>query len=137
MIHDTQSAPQVSQKQDDHEPVIRLSPQWLCGNLCTCAHDAGYTLLVPVNQRVLNKLSKEHNISDHKWSTTHRVLKSHGSKMSIIYMLSWKHICYYAHLTSVRFEQSVCHTLCTLWSLMSCSLTSLLRSLWFIGTSNV
>ena len=27
----------------------------------------GYTLLVvPMNERVLNKLSKEHNISDHK-----------------------------------------------------------------------
>ena len=26
----------------------------------------GYTLLVPVNQRVLNKLSKEHNKSGHK-----------------------------------------------------------------------
>ena len=25
----------------------------------------GYTLLVPMNQRVLNKLSKEHNVSDH------------------------------------------------------------------------
>ena len=24
-----------------------------------------YTLLVPMNQRVLNKLSKEHNVSDH------------------------------------------------------------------------
>ena len=30
----------------------------------------GYTLLVPKNQRVLNKLSKQHNISGHKWSTT-------------------------------------------------------------------
>ena len=29
-------------------------------------------------------------ISGHKWSTTHRVLKSHRSKMSITYMLSWK-----------------------------------------------
>ena len=29
-------------------------------------------------------------ISGHKWSTTHRVLKSHRSKTSIIYMLSWK-----------------------------------------------
>ena len=48
----------------------------------------GYTLLVPMNQRVLNKLSKEHNISGHKWSTTHRVLKSHRSKMSVIYILS-------------------------------------------------
>ena len=26
----------------------------------------GYTLLVPVNQKVLNKLSKERNISGHK-----------------------------------------------------------------------
>ena len=26
----------------------------------------GYTLLVPMNQRVLNKLSKEHNISGYK-----------------------------------------------------------------------
>ena len=26
----------------------------------------GYTLLVPVNQKVLNKLNKEHNISGHK-----------------------------------------------------------------------
>ena len=34
------------------------------------------------------KLNKEHNISGHKWSTKHRVLKSHRSKMSIIYMLS-------------------------------------------------
>ena len=25
-----------------------------------------YTLLVPINQRVLNKLNKEHNISGHK-----------------------------------------------------------------------
>ena len=48
----------------------------------------GYTLLVPMNQRVLNKLSKEHNISGNKEYTTHRVLKSRRSKMSIIYMLS-------------------------------------------------
>ena len=46
----------------------------------------GYTLLVPMNQRVLRKLSKECNISGHKWSTT-----------------------YYAHLAFVRFEHSVCH----------------------------
>ena len=29
----------------------------------------GYTLLVQMNQIVLNKLSKEHNVSGHKWST--------------------------------------------------------------------
>ena len=29
-------------------------------------------------------------ISGHKWSTTHRVLKSHRSKINVIYMESWK-----------------------------------------------
>ena len=38
-----------------------------------------YTLLVPINQRVLRNLSKEHNISGHKSSH-----KSHRSKMSKI-----------------------------------------------------
>ena len=45
MIHDTQSA-QISQKQDgrnicNHENNVpcRLSPQWLCSNSCTWAHD--------------------------------------------------------------------------------------------------
>ena len=57
----------------------------------TCViHMYGYTLLVPVNQRVLNKLSKERNISRHKWSTTHRMLKSHKSKMRVIYMCNHK-----------------------------------------------
>ena len=48
----------------------------------------GYTLLVPMYQRVLNKPSKERNISGHKCTTTHGVLKSHKSKMSVIYMQS-------------------------------------------------
>ena len=30
------------------------------------------------------------HMSGHKWSTTHRVLKSHRDKTSVIYMLSWK-----------------------------------------------
>ena len=48
MIHDTQSA-QISQKQDErnicnHENNVpsRLSPQWLCGNSCTWAHDVRF-----------------------------------------------------------------------------------------------
>ena len=48
----------------------------------------GYSMLVPMNQRVLNKLNKEHNINVHKWSTTHRVLKSHRWKMSLIACLA-------------------------------------------------
>ena len=31
---------------------------------------SGYTLLVRMKQRVLNTLSKEHNINGHRWSTT-------------------------------------------------------------------
>ena len=46
----------------------------------------GYTLLVSMNQRVLNNLRKERYISGHKWSLTHRVLKSHKSRRGIIYM---------------------------------------------------
>ena len=48
----------------------RLSPQWLCGNSCTWAHD-GHTLLVPMNERVLNNLSKEHNIGGHRQAAQH------------------------------------------------------------------
>ena len=46
----------------------------------------GSTLLVPMNQRVLNKQRKERNISGHKLSTPHRVLKSDRTKMNVIYM---------------------------------------------------
>ena len=46
MIHDTQST-QNSQKQDERKYICnhennmssRLSPQWLCGDSCTWAHD--------------------------------------------------------------------------------------------------
>ena len=58
-------------------------------------HALGHMMLVPMKQRVLNKLSKERNVSDHKGSTKHRVLNT--------YVL---HI-YYAHLAIVRFEHSV------------------------------
>ena len=57
--------------------------------MCICLMYS-YILMVPMQQRVLNKLNKEHNINGHKCSTTHRVLKSHRSKMSVIYMQSWK-----------------------------------------------
>ena len=40
----------------------------LCGNSCTCALDVWLhiALLVPVNRRVLNMLSREVNASGHK-----------------------------------------------------------------------
>ena len=42
---------------------------------------SGYTWLVPVNQRVLNKLGKEHNIN------VYYVYKCRGSLMTIYIML--------------------------------------------------
>ena len=49
-IYETQSA-QISQKQDEHNIYVimktmsRLSPQWLCGNSCTLAHDVRFDTL--------------------------------------------------------------------------------------------
>ena len=101
----TTHSAQISQEQDEHNIYVIMK------TMCPLSYHYsglvaihalghmlyGYTLLVPMNQRVLNKLSKEHNISSHKWSTTHRLLKSRKSKMSIIYMLSWKQcvVCIY------------------------------------------
>ena len=73
MIHDTQSA-QISQKQDERNVYVILKtmcPPGYHHNGFVATHALGhmmygYTLLVPMNQRVLNKLSKEHNISGHK-----------------------------------------------------------------------
>ena len=73
MIHDTQSAP-ILQKQDERNIYVIMKT--MCplgyhhsGFMATQALGHlmyGYTLLVPMNQRVLSKLSKEHNISGHK-----------------------------------------------------------------------
>ena len=46
----------------------------------------GYTLLVPMNQRVLNKLSKEHIINDHKRSMT-LIIRSLPSLLSILWFI--------------------------------------------------
>ena len=69
----------------------QLSPQWLFGNSRTWTHDVRLHI-ASTNEpkRVLNKLSKEHNISGHKWPMTYRVLEFNRSKMSVIYLLSWK-----------------------------------------------
>ena len=74
MIYDTQSAPQISQEQDEHNTYLIMKTMCPPG----CHHNGivafqalghmmyNYTLLVQLNQRFLNKLSKEHNISAHK-----------------------------------------------------------------------
>ena len=67
---DTQSA-QISQKQDEHNKYVimkKMCPPGYHHNSFVATHALGhmmygYTLLVPMNQRVLNKLGKEHNIS--------------------------------------------------------------------------
>ena len=70
MIHDTQSA-QISQKQDEHNIYVimkTMCPSSYHHNSFVATHALGhmmygYTLRVPMNQRVLSKLGKEHNIS--------------------------------------------------------------------------
>ena len=70
MIHDTLSA-QISQKEDEHNIYVimkTMCPPSYHHNSFVATHALGhmmygYTLLVPMNQRVLNKLGKEHNIS--------------------------------------------------------------------------
>ena len=87
---------QILQKQDEHYIHVVMKTMYPPGyhhNSFVATNALGhmmysYTLLVPMNQSVLNKLNKEHNISGHKWFTTHRVLKSHRSKMSIMWDLS-------------------------------------------------
>ena len=73
MIHDTQSA-QISQKQDERKIYVimkTMCPPGYHHNGFVATHALGHmmygsTLLVPMNQRVLNKQSKERNISGHK-----------------------------------------------------------------------
>ena len=73
MIHDTQSA-QISQKQDERNIYVimkTMCPPGYHHNGFVATHALGHmmygsALLVPMNQRVLNKQSKERNISGHK-----------------------------------------------------------------------
>ena len=69
MIHDTQKA-QISQKQDGRNVYAimkTMCPPGYHHNGFVATHALGhmmylYTLLVPVKQRVVNKLSKERNL---------------------------------------------------------------------------
>ena len=73
MIHDTQCA-QISHKQDERNINVIMKttcPPGYHQNSFVATHALGhmmygYTLLVPMNQRVLNNQSKELNISGHK-----------------------------------------------------------------------
>ena len=70
MIHDTQSA-QILQKQDGHNihAIMKtMCPPGYHYNSFVATHALGHmmyscTLLVPMKQKVLNKQSKERNIS--------------------------------------------------------------------------
>ena len=86
----------MNRKQEEHDIYAIMKtkcPPGYCHKSFVATHALGhimysYTLLVPRRQRLLKKLSKERNLSDHKSSTTHRVLTSHESKMGVIYMQS-------------------------------------------------
>ena len=110
----------------NHENNVpsRLLTQRLCGNSCIWAHDLRFNMLVPTNQRVLNKLSKECNISGHKWSTAYRLLKSLKSKMSILYIQSWKQCAFPAITTRA------------LWQLMHLGILCIVTYYWYQWTKN-
>ena len=81
VIHNAQSA-QISQKQDGrnkYEIMKTICSPGYYHNGFVASHALGhtiycYTFLLPVNQRMLNKLHKERNKSGPKWSRPHRVL---------------------------------------------------------------
>ena len=55
---------------------------------CTWAHDVRLHISYPKELKELNRQKKERNISAHKLSMTHRVLRSCRTKMYVIYMQS-------------------------------------------------
>ena len=59
-------------------------------------------------------------ISSHKWSTTHRVLRSHKSKMSVIYMLSWKQCALPIITTMALWQLMHLSTCCTVHDVPKC-----------------
>ena len=95
--YNTQNA-QIPQRQDGHNicAIIKtMCPPGYRHNGFVETNALGHmmynsTILVPMKQRVFNKLSKVHNISDHKWSTRHWLLKFPKNKTDVIYMQPWK-----------------------------------------------
>ena len=66
------------------------------------------------------KLSKEHNISSNKWSTT--LFKSHRSKMVVIYIQSWKQCRAYCFHDYIYIMPIMLSCLCAIWALcVSCT----------------
>ena len=73
-MSDPQHSVQISQKEDERNICVIMKTMRGRGfhhNGFVATHALGHmmygcTLLVPMNQRVLKKLSKEHNISGHK-----------------------------------------------------------------------
>ena len=68
-------------------------------------------------------------ISSHKWSTTHSVLKSHRSKMGIIYMQSWKQSALLVITTMAFWQLMHLGTWCTVY-------IYIYHSHWSIGCLN-
>ena len=92
---------------------FRLSLQWLCGNPCTWAQDVRLHITGTKNQ-TRREPSKEHNISRHKWSLTHRMSKFHRSKMGIIYtdVITCDYLCYASCLACWALFGSLVPAMC-------------------------
>ena len=135
MIHNTQIT-QISQKQDGrniHAIIKTICPTSYHHSGFVATHAlghmmCGYTLLVPMNQRVLRKLSKEQYISGHHWSTTHKVLKSHRRKIGLIYIQSSKQ-CALPVITTMANDFY-------LWQLMHLGTWCTVTHCWYQWTMN-
>ena len=55
---------------------------------CTWAHDVRLHISYPKELKEFNRQRKERNISAHRLSMVHRVLKSRRTKMYVMYMQS-------------------------------------------------
>ena len=135
----TQSA-QISQKEGGQNIcaiVQTMCPTgWLCGNSCTWAHNVRLHIAGTNEPKVLDKLSKEHNISDQIVFMIGRAhcfhdFHIHNGRAHCF------HYCIYIMAILVLWYLSTLCIVDHLWSLILSSLLNLLNTLWFIGTSNV
>ena len=128
----------------------RLSPQWLCGNSCTWAHDVRFHIAGTNEPKSAQQASNitllallvEHSLVHwyQQCGTVHHVPKCMSCHNAIVVITGRAHCFHdYIYITLILLLWDL-STLCVvdhLWPLILRSLLCLLSTLWFIGTSNV
>ena len=100
-------------KQCNHENNVPscLSPQWLCYNSNTWAHDVSNRTLcvyhVPTCTHNRTSSAQVRELPPSHWSAVHELPPSHCSDNWDSTLFSLLHI-YYPHLASVRFKHFMC-----------------------------